>query len=81
MAHVAGSFMNEADHYREVADLSLRLSKITEQYDMRNRECNSRANERAEICGQLEHFGLRLMQDGKIVQIISDPNSTVRYTP
>jgi len=60
---------NEVRLVADNASLRLKLEHMTGRYEMANRSNNIRANERADICQQLYHYGLMLTADSKIVKL------------
>ena len=69
MAKLEPMTLNETILVNENASLRLKLEHITSRYEMANRSNNARANERADICQQLYHYGLMLTADSKIVKL------------
>ena len=69
MANHESMSANEAILVTENASLRLKLEHMTGRYEMSNRSNNARANERADICQQLYHYGLMLTADSKIVKL------------
>lgn len=69
MAKLEPMTLNGTILVNENASLRLKLEHMTGRYEMSNRSNNVRANERADICQQLYHYGLMLTADSRIVKL------------